>query len=1091
MPILPLICLDFLYADYADADYADRIVANFHQSTSFPDFFQLAYPQGAYVDSGTKSSFNPEVDALFFDRSLQLFVSDMAEAKAEADAEAEADADAEAEADATIISTRTVYDASKQALEQLIKPLKEVDRTSNAFLAKFIPSLTFCCSELVVPFCQEIEQEIKKVKQLRVQAGANDEHHLHAARKALRETIVVGGFNLLSVAFNPLLLNDDGKLLKSPQQMAKRAVSPVMQACASEIKKLMQSPTIAKAVQATKVEGILQSNFVVINYLVQVSENGLKISQRRTSEFTGDNKRSVSKRAVGSITSQVHNAIGRVVEASASLPAEGQAAVASAANFLKKHETKAPTKVGGTTSKYQLENNAKTANHINYTVDLAPVMPEDLRNEVVVSAEQLLSDFSAGRGAWCAGVVSCPLLWTSRTRTRNPSGYSSSESADAEMYQQDFFLYRDFSEDPQGKQIRVFSPSSVPVASYDPTNIKKPESISSFQIGIPISALMPVWMAYFDGKLSLEQCCNQLQASTGIVSTPASILKSFDLVDIIAKPAYNMLKHAMWQSNHVFHMDETPFPLYKLEQHGHYKKKTNQYVVIATSPKSADLQATIFERVENRTNSTMDKVVGILVKIGDDLISDKLGFYKSLAKCKDGLNQFCGSHLLRNLAEPMMTYFKHMFKLEDDFLNEAKEKAAGKQGNSSRNSSTETEEQRDLSQILKEYVAELPPAVQHVIHSIYYLILVFAVERHTRRAWSDAMERSWHYAEFGRLTEEERTAVLSKILEVRQKYCAPLMDCLDEALTRAQHEAGCKVSGVKEAVGYYLNDRNGFRTFLTDPEVSLDNNDSERGAQVFSSLRKIQRINQSEASLDRSCHVRSLVYSFDQEGFDKDFFPRMLQYMLDKLFRHTIEQAATELFQEKGNLDGLQSKLYQLSFDKYLFNFPFAELFFGFLNHERKQVLENTGKVIPSWPTDVVQTILELDRLRISSETKDWLAKKAENKADAAVKVATKAEAKADVAADAKAKAATVALSFAQAARAEADAAADLKKEFEAAVRADIEAKAKARADAKAALINTLLETTVDANGTDKSNLEEALEVASVTDEAVDQQAMQ
>lgn len=250
MPILPLICLDFLYADYADADYADRIVANFHQSTSFPDFFQLAYPQGAYVDSGTKSSFNPEVDALFFDRSLQLFVSDMAEAKAEAEADAEAEA--EAEADATIISTRTVYDASKQALEQLIKPLKEVDRTSNAFLAKFIPSLTFCCSELVVPFCQEIEQEIKKVKQLRVQAGANDEHHLHAARKALRETIVVGGFNLLSVAFNPLLLNDDGKLLKSPQQMAKRAVSPVMQAWASEIKKLMQSPTIAKAVQATK-----------------------------------------------------------------------------------------------------------------------------------------------------------------------------------------------------------------------------------------------------------------------------------------------------------------------------------------------------------------------------------------------------------------------------------------------------------------------------------------------------------------------------------------------------------------------------------------------------------------------------------------------------------------------------------------------------------------------------------------------------------------------------------------------------------------------------------------------------------------------
>lgn len=120
-----------------------------------------------------------------------------------------------------------------------------------------------------------------------------------------------------------------------------------------------------------------------------------------------------------------------------------------------------------------------------------------------------------------------------------------------------------------------------------------------------------------------------------------------------------------------------------------------------------------------------------------------------------------------------------------------------------------------------------------------------------------------------RKATETRQQQLDRIRKYRKKTCAPLMDkidtiMLDLAATHAiRQENGswqCQRSGsaIGKAVIFWLNNRKLLRSFLDDPRITPDNNNTERSVRAIMAYRNAAFFKRSEDGARSFCNLLTL-----------------------------------------------------------------------------------------------------------------------------------------------------------------------------------------------------------------------------------------
>lgn len=120
-----------------------------------------------------------------------------------------------------------------------------------------------------------------------------------------------------------------------------------------------------------------------------------------------------------------------------------------------------------------------------------------------------------------------------------------------------------------------------------------------------------------------------------------------------------------------------------------------------------------------------------------------------------------------------------------------------------------------------------------------------------------------------RRSGESEEAFAQRVKENRQQYAVPLMqhfDTIMEELAGSQckqnaggkYEAATKNSAIAQAVCYYMNRRESFKTFLSEPLTPPDNNRTERAVRAIATLRKATNFKQSQDRAQSLCIMMSL-----------------------------------------------------------------------------------------------------------------------------------------------------------------------------------------------------------------------------------------
>ncbi len=116
---------------------------------------------------------------------------------------------------------------------------------------------------------------------------------------------------------------------------------------------------------------------------------------------------------------------------------------------------------------------------------------------------------------------------------------------------------------------------------------------------------------------------------------------------------------------------------------------------------------------------------------------------------------------------------------------------------------------------------------------------------------------------------ESEESFAQRVREYRQKYARPLMEHFDRIMAELavsqckQTAAGKyvvknKASAIAQAVCYYMNRRESFKTFLSEPLAPPDNNRTERAVRAIATLRKATNCKQSQDCAQSLCIMMSL-----------------------------------------------------------------------------------------------------------------------------------------------------------------------------------------------------------------------------------------
>ena len=323
----------------------------------------------------------------------------------------------------------------------------------------------------------------------------------------------------------------------------------------------------------------------------------------------------------------------------------------------------------------------------------------------------------------------------------------------------------------------------------------------------------------------------------------------------------------------VLMMDETPLAVLQSRGQGVCEPaevhRQTDYIVIQTTPDDSDgPRISLFRYIGGRSN---EAIAAALADMSPEvLVSDGYASYASYCKTSASLAQHaCLAHLRRVLLDALnIKEMEKVFFPEKKYDEEQVNRAVALM----------RERHKDKS------FAMLFCSVIEAFSKIY------AFEKTVRRQPSESYEEH-----------------LRKVLECRQKYAKPLMEHVDTIMVSlaeqlctsnsdgTDYEAKDKNSLYAKATTYYMNRREQFRVFLSDPRVPPDNNAAERAIRPVAVLRKAINFKQSQSYTNSMCTWLSLVETAkangvrDVVGWLSEYGRALYKYRMDAALNRRIK----------------------------------------------------------------------------------------------------------------------------------------------------------------------------------------------------------
>lgn len=484
----------------------------------------------------------------------------------------------------------------------------------------------------------------------------------------------------------------------------------------------------------------------------------------------------------------------------------------------------------------------------------------------------------------------------------------------------------------------------------------------SYQTGIPYEILVPYLFRVYHGDLSKRGARKELQKDHGITIDHST----FDVMlvrtnKIVAKIAALIEKLFILCNTHA-HMDETFYPFEICPAVlGNRKDRVTYYVMVVTAARSSDFKGTIYKVSKSRSEEDFNKVFGDVLDAMSALNSDRYAVYGSLMALRNGLVGYCWSHLLREMVSGIDDYLEEMAKIEKGYIDGLK-----LQGLYDTTNGLKPAQYRELNSKLDKYWKAIPKGCQNLINATYCITQIFFIEEWVNNEWAATFDHSTTFEQTGSISDEERKRVCDKVMGWRQvslKY----FECTEKLIEEAKLDQDSKFEKVEKAIGYFLNGIIGFKNFLKDPELSIDNNPAELKVKKITPLRKLQRINQNPENLEQACNFHTCLQTMLNMGYTENSFSDMLLFLINKLFVHTIEQGAQQWIAEH-DLDKspLSNMIFFLTNDTYLDSFPICQHVFDFLDRERIKLRDNEGLKCDTVNQNAVRQILQEERSAIS-----------------------------------------------------------------------------------------------------------------------------
>lgn len=189
-----------------------------------------------------------------------------------------------------------------------------------------------------------------------------------------------------------------------------------------------------------------------------------------------------------------------------------------------------------------------------------------------------------------------------------------------------------------------------------------------------------------------------------------------------------------------------------------------------------------------------------------------------------------------------------------------------------------------------------------------------------------AMSKIYGYEKANKRRAGESEEVFAqRVQEHRQKYARPLMEHFNTIMSElagnqckqtaaGKYVVATKISAIAQTVCYYMNRRESFKTFLSEPLAPPDNNRTERAVRAIAALRKATNFQQSQDRTQSLCIMMSLNEMAQANGIKNtvgwlhDYGQALLKHMARKTLtaRHAagLEWEASLKKFDDGAMDG-------------------------------------------------------------------------------------------------------------------------------------------------------------------------------------------
>lgn len=410
---------------------------------------------------------------------------------------------------------------------------------------------------------------------------------------------------------------------------------------------------------------------------------------------------------------------------------------------------------------------------------------------------------------------------------------------------------------------------SIPVAPGRTISQNTAISIGTlYAMGIPLNRLKEIFINSPDGQLghsTLFDNVHDWAMQTGKV-----------LADQIAN-------HLKTQSTVI--MDETTFTVLQSQGRGNCKLAEDarpcqkDYLAVQTSGFAEEHPCVFFKYLGGRKIEDITKALDGFNN--DALVTDAYAAYDSYVLAKgDVVHQCCLVHLRRMIL---------------DSVNLPKLNTALFDGEGT----PEEKVEKAIERTMKGFKNNEPAF--YFCSIISALQKIYALEKWLKRR-SDEAKEDW----------------IERIRKYRSEISTPLMDDIDtimKHLAKAYVEEGDNLrfraknpnSLFGAAISYYLNHRDNFRVFLTNPFVEPDSSSAERCIRAVTVLRKGCDFKQSAEYMDSMCVYFTLVETAKMHGFNQDMTKEWLEDFGRAYYLHRANATLTHEVNNNGRK--LENKL--------------------------------------------------------------------------------------------------------------------------------------------------------------------------------------